>query len=59
MLACTQTFENGGANLKLFLQRGCESLENSDFEAKIKGVSDEKLHGFEIICVRTPAPLTA
>ena len=34
------------------LQRGCESKENSDFEAKIRGVnsvSDEKLHDFEII----------
>ena len=38
-----QTFEKGG----------CESKENSDFEAKIRGlnsVSGEKLHDFEIIC---------
>ena len=36
-----QTFESGG----------CKSYENSDLEAKIRGVvSGEKLHDFEIIC---------
>ena len=42
----------GGANLRVFT-KGCESKENSNFEAKIRGVnsvSGEKLHDFEIIC---------
>ena len=40
--------------IKGFCKGGCESLENSDFEAKVRGVnsvSDEKLHDFEIICL--------
>ena len=49
--ACTQTFEKWGANLMVFTNGG-ESEENSDFEAKIRGVNSvscEKLHDFEII----------
>ena len=47
--ARTQTFEKegGGANLRVFNKGGCESQENSDFEAKIRGVtsvSGEKLN---------------
>ena len=42
------------ANLRVFTRGGeCKSLENSDFEAKIRvvnSVSGEKLHDFEIIC---------
>ena len=63
--ARTQTFEKGGrgvrrgegvANLRAFTKGDAnlpETSENSDFEAKIRGVnsvSGEKLHDFKIIC---------
>ena len=64
VLARTQTFEKGDANLRV-LTKGVRILKKFWFEAKIRGVnsvSGEKLHDFEIICpargcVRTPAPL--
>ena len=43
----TQTFENRGAKLRMWF------WENSDFEAKFRGVnsvSGKKLHDFETIC---------
>ena len=52
--ARTRTFGKGDANLRNFTRGGgCESLENSDFEAKIRdvnSVSGEKLHDLKVIC---------
>ena len=46
-----------GCELKEFYKAGCESLENFDFEAKIRGVnsvSGEKLHDFKILTLWQP-----
>ena len=50
-----------GLRISDILQRGCESKENPDFEAKTRGVnsvSDEKLHDFVISCKRDHMPCT-